>query len=98
MKGQAGIIITWFRAGVSGGLIEERKNVKLKTEDVGNNHVTSTLFLENVTMNENGAKFECRGRYPGVSSFHYSSYAFLLRVGGKWDYCIGLGAAWFFQA
>ena len=80
MKGQAGIIINWFRRGV---LIKESKSVKLKSEDIGNNRVQSTLSLYNVTINENGAKYECRGRYPGVSSSQYESYAVLLRVGGK---------------
>jgi hypothetical protein len=80
MQGQAGIIINWYR---NDDLIEESKSVKLKSKDVGNNRVQSTLSLYNVTINENGAKYECRGRYPGVSLLQYASFPVLLRVGGK---------------
>ncbi|CAB3994627.1 G- coupled receptor 112 [Paramuricea clavata] len=78
MKGQAGIIINWYR---NNDLIEESKSVKLKSKDVTNNRVQSTLSLYNVTINENGAKYECRGRYPGVSLLQYASFPVLLRVG-----------------
>ena len=78
MKGQAGIILDWYRKGV---LIKESKRFKIKTEDLGNNQMQSKLSLYNVTIDENGVKFECRGRYPNVSLF--TSSETLLRVGGR---------------
>ena len=79
MKGQAGILIDWYRKGV---IIRESKIFKIQSEDLGDNHMQSKLSLYNVTIDENGVKYECQGRYPNVS--RYTSYAVLLRVGGRY--------------
>lgn len=80
MRGQAGIIVDWYK---NNNLIVESKGEKIKKSiNIGNGTVQSTISLYNVSLDENGAKYECRGRYPGVPSFLYSSFPILLRVGG----------------
>ena len=79
MTGQSGIILSWYREGV---LVKQSRNIKIEEPDVGSNREQSILKLYNVTIHDNGVRYECRGMYPGVTSL-YASYTIILSVGGR---------------
>ncbi|XP_028403605.1 uncharacterized protein LOC114526261 isoform X2 [Dendronephthya gigantea] len=77
MTGQSGIILSWYKEGE---LVKESKNIKIEKPDVGSNRKRSILKLYNVSIDDNGVRYECRGMYPGVASL-YASDTFILSVG-----------------
>ncbi|XP_046839049.1 uncharacterized protein LOC124433295 [Xenia sp. Carnegie-2017] len=77
MYGQAGIILNWFTMNQK---IKESANIKISKSANDGHHSASFLILKNVTMNENGLLYECRGQYPGVENL-YETQTILLRVG-----------------
>lgn len=78
MYGQAGIILNWFTMNQK---IKESANIKISKSANDDDYSASFLILKNVTMNENGLLYECRGQYPGVENL-YETQTILLRVGG----------------
>ena len=78
MEGQAGITMDWYKEEIK---LQQSKKVQINTTDVGDYRFESILSLHNVTVNENGNKYVCKGKYPQVDL--YASYSVMLRVGGR---------------